>query len=303
MTTKGIAPAIVIAFLAAAVLIVTEGVIITNYLVRTENLVRAIREQEIIRGINIVEFSKRGLAQAVLYSFNQASYDISKRGGFFDLSSSSSDSSVPSLNCIPYWKTFSTSNTPDFQSELSTNILKIFNSYGTGLDVSVPQYTKIDFNQDKSVMTLDANGKLRYDKKDFFTIRDNANFVQKVDLKILKIFDVAKEVANELDSSVSSSNSYSNALDAAISTSNRVGQKYFADGIEVVVSPSENLGSSEENFAVRILVVIKDKGEKKLVYDFEEKSLKMRNTEFRFYMLLGKEQVQPEVNNCAKIKY
>jgi hypothetical protein len=294
---KAIAPLIIIAFIAAAGITVTEGVIVTNYLVRSENIVRTIREQEIIKGINTMEFSKRGLTQAVLYSFNQASYDISKRGGFFDLSSASS------FNCIPYWKTFSTSNIPNFESELSANMLKIFNGYGTVLDVSVPQYTQIEFDKENNMMKLNANGKLRYEKKDFFIVRDIADFAQLADLKVLKLFEIAKEVANELDSSVSSSSSYPSALDAAISVSNNVGQKYFGDNIEVVVRPGDNLGSSENNFAMRVLVVIKDNGEKKLVYDFEEKSLAMRNIEFRFYMLLGKEQMNAETNECEGIIY
>jgi hypothetical protein len=294
---KGIAPLIIVAFVAAAAIMVVEGVIITNYLVRSENIVRAIREEEIIKGINTVEFAKRGLTQAVLYSFDQAAYDISKRGGFFDLSS------TISLDCIPYWKTFSTSNMPDFESELSTNMLKIFNSYGTALDVSVPRYTKIDFDKDKSEMRLNADGKLMYEKQDFFTIKDTADFIQHVDLKALKMFEIAKETASELDSSISGSGTYSAALDSTISVSNKIGQKYYADDVEIIIKPGDNLGSSENNFALNILVSIKDNGEKKLVYEFTEKSLAMRNIEFRFYMLLGKQQTSPETNECAKIKY
>jgi hypothetical protein len=288
------------ALIAMVLIVVTEGVIITNYLVRSENIVRAIREEEIIRVINLMEFAKRGLNQAAVYSFNQAAYDIGSRGGYFDLSQGNS------LNCIPYWKIFSANNIPsDLESQLSNNILKILNSYGNSLGVDIPAYSTIKFDKENNLMTLTSNWKLQYSEAGFngFLIKDSANFVQSSDMKIFKMFDAAKEVENDLEPSVSSASSYSNALDGIVSVANSAGKKYSADGIEVIIQPSENLGSSENNFAIRILVSLVDTSGKKFVYDFAQKNSQMSDIQFRYYLLLGNYQVTPETNACPNIKY
>jgi len=294
---KGIATIIVIAFLVMAVIVVTEGVILANYLVRSENIVRAIREEEIIKAINTVEFAKRGISQAVLYSFNQAAYDIGSRGGYFNIPSGIS------LNCVPYWKIFSASNIPsDFESELKQNVLKILNSYGDSLDIDVPKYEDVQFDKDNNLMNLTSSGKLAYDG-DYYKISDSANFVQDVDMKVFKMFDVAKEVEEELNSGISDKQYYSDALNTILSIESSVGKKYSADGIEIFIQPSDNLGDSENHFAIRILVAIKDTSHKQLVYDYSGKSLQMNNLQFRYYMLVGNSQITPETNSCSEINY
>lgn len=294
---KGIVPVIIIAFLVMVVIVVTEGVILSNYLVRSENIVRAIREEEIIQSINTVEFAKRGLSQAVLYSFNQAAYDIGNRGGYFNIPSGISD------NCIPYWKTFSNANIPsDFESQLRQNLLKILNSYGNSLDVDVPKYDNVQFNTGNNTMSLTSSGKLAY-QGDFYAIKDSANFVQSADMKIFKMFDASKEIESELDAGVSSKKHYSDALDAIISVENSEGQKYSADGIQVLIQPSANLGAAEDNFAIRILVVVKDTSGTKLVFDSLGGGLHTNNLQFRYYMLVGNSPIAAETSSCSPITY
>lgn len=285
-----------IAFIAIAAIVVVEGVILTNYLIRSENIVRALREEQIIQAVNNVEFAKRGLSQAVLYSFNQASYDIGKRGGYFNMPLGDS------LDCIPYWKTFNSTNIPNFKSELQQNLLKVFNVYGTSLGVDVPQYDNVQFDITNNVMNLTSSGMLT-DQEDFFTIKDSANFVQNANMSIFKLYAAAADIENQLDSKVSSSTSYSNALDNVISVSNSMGQKYSSQGFQVTISPSQDLGNGGKNFAIRVLVSVTDTTQKSLVYDFAGKTLTMRNLEFRYYMLFGNSPIQPQVNECAKINY
>jgi len=299
-SSKGVAALIVAAFVVLAAIVVVEGIIISNYLVKSENIVRAIREEAIIQGINNVEFAKRGLSQAVLYSFNQAAYDIGTRGGYFDIPTGIS------YNCVPYWKIFSTSYVPnDFESELSQNVLRIFNSYGTSLDIDIPKYDSVTFDKTRNSMTLTSSGKLSYEQQDFFTVRDSANFVQSADMKIFKMFDAAEDIEGQLDSKVSSASSYPSALDAVVSVASAAGQKYSADGIQVSIQPSGNLGKDDSNFAVRILISLQDSDAsgKKLVYDFSENSLQTRSLQFRYYVILGNYNIDPQTSSCGKIKY
>lgn len=292
---KGFGP-ILIFFIAAAAIIVVEGVILTNYLIRAESIVRALKEEQIIQSVNNVEFAKRGLSQAVLYSFNQASYDLGKRGGYFNMPLGNS------LDCIPYWKTFNSTNIPNFKSEFQKNLLKIFNVYGTSLGVDIPQYDNVQFDITNNVMNLTASGMLT-DQEDFFTIKDSANFVQSANMNIFKLYAAAEDIENQLDSKVSASTSYSNSLDNIVSTSNSLGQKYSSQGFQVTIDPSQNLDSGGKNFAIRVLVSVTDTSQKNLVYDFAEKNLQTKNLEFRYYMVFGNSPVQPQTNECAKINY
>ena len=293
---KGIAAVIVFAFVAMAAIVVTEGVIVTNYLVRADNIVRVLKEEEVISSVNNMEYAKRGLSEAVTYSLNQASYDIGRRGGYFN------PPSETSLDCIPYWNVFGKSYAPDFKGELQANLLRIFNAYGTSLGIDVPKYDTVTFDQKDSELNLTSSGKLT-DQEDFFTVRDSANFVQSADLRIFKLYSAASDIESQLDSGVSSANSYSNALDTIQSVSSSSSQKYSTQGIQVSIQPSQNLDNSGNNFAVKILVSLTDSSKQNLVYDFNDKKLEMKSDVFTYYLLLGKSNMTLETNDCGKIAY
>lgn len=146
---KGIAPVVAVALIGVVAILVVEGVFLTNFIVRMESVVRAIKEGEIILAINEMEFVKKALRQALPYSFYQASYYIAGRGGYSDFGS------TPSYNCIPYWRSYATTNYPNnYKDVIAENLLKAFNDYGGSLEdpVSIPEYTKATI-EEKQIKT------------------------------------------------------------------------------------------------------------------------------------------------------
>jgi len=137
---KGIAP-LAIALIAMLVLVGVEGVILVNFVYRMEFSIRAAKEASIVEKINEVEFVKRGLDKALIYSFHQASYFIASKGGYSDFDG------VPSYNCIPYWRNYATTNYPtNFLENIEDNSIKDLNSYAEALsnDITVPEYEKVE---------------------------------------------------------------------------------------------------------------------------------------------------------------
>jgi hypothetical protein len=68
---KGIAPIILIALVAVASILVTEGVYFNTYMGSKVAKEEAARELEVIRAVNRVESLKRGLPNALYYSFSE----------------------------------------------------------------------------------------------------------------------------------------------------------------------------------------------------------------------------------------
>ncbi|MFQ6055346.1 MAG: hypothetical protein ACE5J3_05115, partial [Methanosarcinales archaeon] len=137
---KGIGP-LAIGLIAILGVVVVGGIILTNFVFRLEFFARAARAASIIEKINEVEFVKRGLDKALIYSFHQASYAIASRGGYSDFDN------VPSYNCISYWRNYTTINYPtDFLENIEEVSLKNLNDYTQTLsdDVTVPEYQKIE---------------------------------------------------------------------------------------------------------------------------------------------------------------
>jgi len=145
---KGLGP-VAIALIAIVVILVTEAVFLTNFIVRVESVVRTIREGEIILAINEMEFVKKALNQALPYSFYQSFYYIASRGGYLGFGH------IPSYNCIPYWRNYAATNYPNnLKENLAEVLLKTFNGYGSKLEdpVSIPKYTSVSI-EEKQIKT------------------------------------------------------------------------------------------------------------------------------------------------------
>jgi len=155
---KGVA-VLAIALIGMLVAVVVEGVILVNFVFRIELSIRAAREAEIVKKINEVEFVKRGLDKTLIYSFHQASYFIGSRGGY------SNFGSVPSYNCIPYWRVYDSTNYPtDFFENIEGDSLERLNSYTQSLSngVSAPEYNKVERTMPEKVGNIEDAIKCSY---------------------------------------------------------------------------------------------------------------------------------------------
>lgn len=255
-------------------------------------------EREILAAINKMEFLKREIPVAIRYSFYQASYDLSNRGGY--------ENYATSYNCIPYWEVFSQDNTPDINSNLQNTFLKIFSKYTSTLSdytVSFPDF-QITIDRGSGKLNVFSADSIVVSNPNFYTIRENAAFTETVDTRIFVMFDLGKDFSNQVSQAISSSSSYSDAIQkiAEAQTSfnaNNAGQ------FNVNVQIDNNAGKDESNFAFRSLVTITDISDHKYpVYDFTQSKNDYQNLKLNFYVFGGKDATaQPLTNECQKINY
>jgi hypothetical protein len=263
-------------------------------------VIRAEKETTIIKAINMVEFAKRFVSQALAYSFNQAAYDVASRGGYFSLTD------VHSLSCIPYWKEYSEEKYPDFEENLKNSILGVFDTYRAflnSINVNVPEYEDVGISRnddDSLTVSISSSENLNY-KSLAFEINDISDSKADANIKLFKLFDVGKEVSTQVANEIDAADSYSNAVDKLKDLEDSLNSVYRGNQIEVSLEPSKNLGSS--SFAIRVLVRITDKSSKLIAFNFNEGSVKERNVQLNFYVLSGKENVATEINECKNIDY
>jgi hypothetical protein len=299
MMNKGVIPFLAIGIVIIATILL-ESTILVNTIGRSENVIRADKETKIIKAINIVEFVKKSVSQALVYSFNQATYDTSSRGGYSNLTG------VRSLSCIPYWREYSEENYPDVEESLKKSTFEVFDSYRSlfnSVNVNVPKYEdmKIKRNDDESLnVKVSSPEDFRYESL-AFEITDLSDYTINVKIRLLKLFDVGKEVVKKVADELESDSSYDNAVEKLKDLEDDSNSVYNSDEIEISLEPSGNLGSS--SFAIRALVKLTDKSSKAIAYDFSEKTVSERNVQLKFYVLSGKEKVQAEVNECKNIVY
>lgn len=240
---KGLGPVVVIVIFAA---IAVEGVLLTDLLGKTDTLIRAARETEILRVINEMEFAKHYLLQALTYSYYQAAYDLANNGGFQNSQSNS--------NCIPYWSEYGTLTIPEYETNLKTSVLNYLNKYGTNLksDVTVPSYSLAEFDRANEILKASANNNLVL-QTNTVTIQDDSSFQQKVDFTPILLFDIGKNIANDLNS-VSASN-YNDALNKIQTIQNKYSNTYGGSNVNILIT-TQNLGSSNENFAAQTTIIL-----------------------------------------------
>lgn len=298
MRRKGIGPLVIL--LAVIITAVIEATVLTNFMYRSESVIRAEKETTIIKAINIVEFAKRSVSQALAYSFNQAAYDVASRGGYFNLTN------VHSLSCVPYWREYSEEKYPDFEENLKNSTLSVFDTYRAflnSINVNVPKYEEVYINRnddDTLTVSVSSSGNLNY-KSSAFEINDVSDSKADAKIKLFKLFDVGKEVSTQVANELDAATSYSDAVDKLKDLEDGLNSVYKKDEIEVSLEPSRNLGSS--SFAIRVLVKITDKSSELVFFDFKEGNVKERNAQLNFYALSGKETVQAETDECKNIDY
>lgn len=297
---KGFGPLIIGLFVIGVVMVV-EIAYLTSGIAISQPIIRAVRESEIIRGINNLEFAKQYLLQSALYSYYQASYDIANRGGYSDLTSNS-------YNCIPYWQVYSKNYAPDLQTNLKNSISTVFTKYISTeniQDVTIPTSFLVDISNHK-ILTISSADTLKVGTTDFYTAEELFSFSQNVDGRVFDLFNAAQSTGDAVSKLQVVSTSYSDL-------SNQPGSKlellkdalnanYLSQNMQISFS-SENLATDNTNYAARILVTVTDTSNQIPSYDFTSNNFDERNLNFKFYMLLGNSNMQPPVTNCESIHY
>jgi len=292
---KGIAPLVVVAIFGALALSTEILVLLIG---TTEISVRILVEKEILAAINRMEFLKREIPVAIQYSFYQASYDLTSRGGYTTFSTS--------YNCIPYWKVFSQNNIPDAEANMQNVFLKIFSRYTTELGDVTTTFPKfqVTFDKDAGNMKVFSSDKIVMQNPDVYLLKEDATFEQRFDTKVFVMFDAAKDFAEKISQEISSSSSYSDAVKRIGDAQTEFNSKYQNQFL-FVVSTDNNLGKDENNFAFRTSVIVVDTSDNNYpVYDFSQSKNVYSNLKLNFYIFDGKDNsVQPQINPCEGIKY
>lgn len=188
---KGIVPIIAIAAVAAIALVVGEGLILNTFIGSSVNQEEFVKEMEVVKAVNTVESIKRGLPDALYYSFAQGAYQVLLSGGY------DSTDDVQVIDSIPVWKKGGETFYPDYSSELSSAISRIFGEYRrSSEDVSIPAgEMKINLLEEKAVLSFSSSGLLSY-KSDFVKIYDSPNATVEIKTKVKKMFNLGKQIAD-----------------------------------------------------------------------------------------------------------
>jgi len=290
---KGVAVLLVVVI--AALLI--EGIILTNFIQRTEHLIRAIREAEIIQATNNIEFSKKSLQQALAYSTYQGYYNVAGSGGYADLKN------VDSYDCTAYLRVYDTTYFPEnYENNLHQGILNVLNSYAEEINypsLTIPEYTKVEINEKK--INVSSAGDFEH-KADLFEIKNEPTISAEFDFEIKKMFEFARDnfiVNDRIGNEVRTSSDHNDAIIKIANLESAIQNEISSLGdYEISLIPFK-LSSEDSNFVLRVLVRIADKSNEYSIHDISDNSTMQRNIEMNFYVLTGKgEQRLPETNEC-----
>jgi hypothetical protein len=196
---KGVGP-ILIALVAMAAILVAEGIFLNIFLGLRVAKEEAARELNVIKAINIVEAIKRGLPNALYYSFSQGAYEVLKTGGY------RSTEGLQMIDSIPVWKSGTETYFPDYSTGITSNVNYIFDQYiQSSREVKIPQgEITINFVEDKASLEFSSSG-LLYNESATAKIYDNPNATIQIKTNIGKMFNLGKQI---VDSACEGSKSY-----------------------------------------------------------------------------------------------
>jgi hypothetical protein len=295
---KGFVQAVLV---IAIVGILLEGVIMTNFVQRTQTLLRAIRETDIILAVNNIELAKKSLQQALVYSTYQGYYDVANMAGYTSLNA------VDSYECIPYLRIYDKTNFPaDYEKNIQTGILNVFNKYAKDIKYSyltIPDYTYVKI--DKNQINVSSGSDLKH-TAGYFEIKNNPAISADFPFEIKRMFEFAKQNFVDDDRLGGAVSSASDASDAVVkmlylesAMQSELGSASYGK-YDISFTPYK-ISSGDSSFALRVLVKIVDKSSDAgyPIYDATENVTKERNIEMKFYVLTGKgEHITAETSQC-----
>lgn len=286
---KGMAP-IAIAAIALLAITLIYGIVIHWFIGEHESVVRSVRERDIIKLINEMEWGKRIIPQVLEYSFYQSSYSLASKGGYFD------SNEVASYNCIPYWRIYDDTYFPDsLEDNLNKTFIKYLNEYANALRINFPRY-EITYQEEDDGITVVLEGAENLElERGIAKVEDESDFTGKFNINVFQLFETGKEFVNKDTISSAVKNSANSCEEIKSKLASEL-EKLESDGIELEI---ENVQADcKGNAAAIVLVKISDTGEYP-VYDYDENTTELRNVQFRFYVVAGNSQLlEAETNIC-----
>lgn len=213
---KGVS-VILLVIIAILAVITVMGIYLFAISANVEGMRRSIIEREVVAEINKLEFLKRNLHQALDYSFYQATYNISRCGGYDgpeDVSNTRKNywsnypgwlywricespnyrALPPATENIPEWRVHLKTFFPDIVEALNKTGQKIFNEYLESLretteNVSIPNYIFKEINISNThlnILAVNTSGEsIILEKRNIgnlrnLTISDNSTLTEKV---------------------------------------------------------------------------------------------------------------------------
>ena len=287
---KGALPAIAIAAIVMVAITLIWGIIIHWAIGEHESIVRSVREREIIKLINDMEWNKRVMPQVLEYSFYQSSYSLASKGGYFN------PNEVPSYNCIPYWRIYDRTYIPDsIEENLNKTFIAYMNEYANALRLGLPRYdVQYQEDGDNVVVSITSSENLEMERG-IAKVEDESDFTGKFNVNIFKLFEKGKNFVDEdkISSAVQNSLGACNEIKDTITSELK---QIENDGIEFKIMDAQS--DCNGNAAAVILVKISG-AEKYPVYDYIENTTSLRNVQLKFYIVAGNsELISPETNPC-----
>ncbi len=122
-----------VAWIAGASFLAVIGVLSFSLAYQVQSVVRGLHERSTIEAINEMEFVKKAIPQAAIYSTNQAGYETLKYGGY-----SSSGCDPQKFDDLPYWRTFEKTCAPDdIKSPIENRMKELFTEYLSEIQAQV----------------------------------------------------------------------------------------------------------------------------------------------------------------------
>jgi len=227
--------------------------------------------------------------------------------------------SIPSYNCIPYWRNYTTLNYPNFMRSIEEVSLNNLNDYVENIsnNIFVLEYDKVRgiiVDDDYFIIKAIASEELNL-LEETLHIKDNATINKSIQTGIGKLFrigkenfiiedkigDVATDVVNLHDCDDSRSGVTSSINSKVSNLQTTLNNQYSADNIEFILSADSIKfdPSCNSMVAVRVLIKMKDTINEYLVYDDAVKTTNLRNIQLKFYILSGNYVIQPITNECG----
>ena len=288
---KGGLPAIAIAAIVMVAITLVWGIVIHWAIGENESVVRSVREREIIKLINDMEWNKRVMPQVLEHSFYQASYSLASKGGYFN------SNEVPSLDCVPYWKIYDKIYLPEnIEENFNKTFIKYLNDYANALRLSLPRYNiNYQENDNGIFVTLTSDENLEMERG-IAKIEDESDFSGQFDTNVFKLIEKGKSFINDDKVSFAVKNSLGVSCEEIRDKIKNEVKQLESEGIEFDVEDVQTDCGGQ--VAAKILVKITDIT-KYTVYDYIEKTTNLRNIQLKFYIITGNsELINVETTVC-----